>query len=68
MEIKYSPVTNADRFAAFTSVNGNPETYKSTIPWGQIIMVTGLSIILGILIHKAYIDKKERNSFFKSSN
>jgi hypothetical protein len=61
MEIKYSPVTNADRFAAFTSVNGNPETYRSTIPWGQIIIVTGLAIIIGILIHDVYSDKEERN-------
>jgi hypothetical protein len=60
MEIKYSPVTNADRFAAFTSVNGNPETYKSTIPWGQIIMVSGLAIIIGILIYDAYSDKRKR--------
>jgi hypothetical protein len=65
MEIKYSPVTNADRFAAFTSVNGNPETYRSTIPWGQIIIVTGLAIIIGILIHDVYSDKEERNCFFK---
>ena len=61
MEIKYSPVTNADRFAAFTSVNGTPERYRSTLPWGQIIMVTGLAIIIGILIHNAYSDKEERN-------
>ena len=61
MEIKYSPVTNADRFAAFTSVNVTPERYRSTLPWGQIIMVTGLAIIIGILIHNAYSDKEERN-------
>ncbi len=61
MEIKYSPVTNVDRFAAFTSVNGNPETYRSTIPWEQIIIVTGFSIIIGILIHEAYSDKREKN-------
>jgi hypothetical protein len=60
MEIKYSPVTNADRLAAFTSVNGNPGTYKSTIPWEQIIIATGLAIIIGILIYDAYSDKKER--------
>ena len=61
MEIKYTPVTNADRFAAFTSVNGTPERYRSTLPWGQIIIVTGLTIIIGILIHDAYSDKEERN-------
>jgi hypothetical protein len=61
MEIKYSPVTNADRFAAFTPVNGTPERYRSTLPWEQIIIVTGLAIIIGILIHDAYSDKEERN-------
>ena len=59
MEIKFCPVTTADRLAALKSVSENIEPNKNTIPWEQIIIVTGLAVVIGIYIHQAYIDKKK---------
>ena len=60
MEIKYCAVTTADRLAALQSVSDNLETNKNTIPWEQIIIVTGIVVVIGIYLHQAYIDKKEK--------
>ena len=59
MEIKYCAVTTADRLAALKSVSDNLETNKNTIFWEQIIIVTGMVVVIGIYIHQAYIDKKK---------
>ena len=61
MEIKYCPVTTVDRLAALKSVSDNLETNKNTIPWEQIIIVTGMVVVIGIYLHQAYIDKKEKS-------
>ena len=57
MDIKYTPVTYADRITALSNNPSQIEDNKSSISWGMILGLAALGVITVIIIDVYYDNK-----------
>ena len=59
MEIKYTPVTHADRIELLCNQNNHVAENKSGAHWGKILTITVMGVI-AIIYFSEYLNRKKK--------